>query len=1280
MLAAQRILVSRFKGREAEGFAGFHRAHVENGSGFRRPESESKAEEPVRARAAPAVSRSLERIVVDTISSGSNPLEASAVNIYYGEKKDTQSDSAPTDQVGASGQSAFAPDDAVPSITIYPNLLHYSSYHEAAFNAYQTAAYVHSPVSEDMRAPVYWKQAELAVPHMYAGAAYDSESYSSQANSYEPSTDMGYRTEKAANIPYQVSRTIPSIELPVLEIFQPKVDEDQRQYQKRDDKQIGDNGRRYQEQIHWDFSVEQPDYREQQEPYHERLSEYAGDHTEVLPEDFLTKINETRHYGSDQHEQDQETEDISAVLTDHTNVRPVLNLQDTASTEFRQTAHQHPTQNPDDLSFEDIHVEYIADRPGPTDFVLEHDPAPQPGSPDAALHYAKSEEPKVDEDQRQYRRDERRERQYQKDGQRDDDHKRPENRQMDLSPGYRESRAEPAHADLKSSSAENADFFRGETLPAAEPSGEINLEYNDRSTESFTLDPGQESFRSRTYPDHLQTEVAGKISEPDHNHLTIHTEQKFAEEMAYGHAKQPLTLMLSEYRFASPDNWEFGMQSAPTIDTKPEVFTPQFTEETPLKYSQAEQPLDIRLSVSLRAKASSLVEAAYSPDTPPHVSDYQRADPDIPEMKLGHLRYGEDRASIESLDKDEASTLDQIMVSAFVPEVTVTIDYVPAPAETEDYQPVSRTQEQGSLQDYQKSDAANSTTLEEKLQDRMKSIRPKPGREYDSSETVPYSPQSTFEKNIADIAEVPMLMELDMPGQGSAQQEGYLPQSKELTQPEEYAKPVELTEQEVDSISQTEGISYAQPQLQVISWAEDWSIPTDESFELAHDQYASGSDPVEDAIKKDPEKERDQCTVKPELYSRATELKMRDEEEKADNCTVKPEVEDKDYCPVKPGVEEITEQVFDEKVALDVCDVKPELTERFYVDAGTEVRWFSLVKDGVSLSNDIVNEEEEYHIRVKEQDTDLDRPYYESKSATFVTKSNSGYAIIDALLRGMGLVPAWEINQQIDSDTELTEGELYLRDVMGVSHAVKSIAVDYIVVFRDKTTGTEELKDLAEVISMEDINTSRYTIDLIAQARSGSSRKEFKEHITGGYRAPELEKIVNDGTLREEPLLGRGGIDEFVPKAGDIYDIVIDAQGVHDRNDENIEGAYSAMKVYITEDDIKSDETQVMKVKDKEGNDKLYATRANRLSAIIARKLEEQGYKGMFIEIETHKEEGTAEYKNGGALNNTTIYLANIEGALEAFIEKEPYVQVYQINILIEQTRKNHSQALKRVA
>lgn len=397
----------------------------------------------------------------------------------------------------------------------------------------------------------------------------------------------------------------------------------------------------------------------------------------------------------------------------------------------------------------------------------------------------------------------------------------------------------------------------------------------------------------------------------------------------------------------------------------------------------------------------------------------------------------------------------------------------------------------------------------------------------------------------------------------------------------------------------------------------------------------------------------------------------------------------KQFCPVKPDLKEREDISFErdnvehleDKVELKVCPVRPNLKERFYVDSDTQVRWFSLFDAPVDITSQLVTNEEDYTIRVKGKDTDFERPFYESKSATYIIKANSGVAIVDKLIRQLGLNPVWEVEHEITDDKEISSGKVYLKDIMGVRNSTKELLegvepgnIDFIVRFYDKQTGEEELKSLEDVLLVQDIESERYKIDIVAQARINGSisqtRRQFKEEISKNYKTPVLEEITyREGLKRKEPLSGTGGIDEFVPEAGDIYDVVIASQGVYDRESKNIEGAYSTLKFKISKEDLRDSSNYIMTVKDKKGFDKIYLTKANKLSAILDKKLKEHGLKGIFVEIDTHKDGEGKVYQIGGELNNTTIYLAGVEGAITEFLEKNPDASPHEISVVIEKLK-----------
>ena len=433
------------------------------------------------------------------------------------------------------------------------------------------------------------------------------------------------------------------------------------------------------------------------------------------------------------------------------------------------------------------------------------------------------------------------------------------------------------------------------------------------------------------------------------------------------------------------------------------------------------------------------------------------------------------------------------------------------------------------------------------------------------------------------------------------------------------------------------------------------------------DQNKKRVEPLESRLRQTP------CYAKPELKYFAGFEETNKKDDYLENKKAK------SYCPVivhLRGIEAVSfekrkVEPLKDKVELSLCPVKPNLRERFYVDANTQVKWFSLFDAPVDITLELLLNNSDYTVRVKGKDIDFERPFYESRSVSYVAKANSGVAIVDRLVRQLGLNPVWEIDQEITDDNEIRSGKVYLKDIMGVRDATKSQEVDYVVRFFDKHTGKVELKALEDIISMGDINSKRYTLDVVVQARTIDELPKqimrFKERIDLGYKMPVLEKVsYRENLERLEPLSGTGGIDEFLPESGDIYDIVIASQGVYDRNSKNITGAYSILKFRISDKDITDNSDYVMMVKDKNGFEKQYRTKANTLAAIIDRKLEEYGLKGVFIEIATHKDGEGTNYQTGGELNNTTIYLAGVQGAMTEFLRTDPNANLHQMGILVE--------------
>ena len=382
---------------------------------------------------------------------------------------------------------------------------------------------------------------------------------------------------------------------------------------------------------------------------------------------------------------------------------------------------------------------------------------------------------------------------------------------------------------------------------------------------------------------------------------------------------------------------------------------------------------------------------------------------------------------------------------------------------------------------------------------------------------------------------------------------------------------------------------------------------------------------------------------------------------------------DASFCPVVPEMSEIEGIdviIQGDKAELTVCPVIPELEERFYIDKDSKVKWFSLSKTIINPTN---VKEGEYHIKVKGS-VEFDRPFYESKSGDYVILGNSVVAVVDKILRDKNLVPVWEVPYEISSEKAIQGGQIYLKDIMGVDQVASNaigndVDIDYIVEITDRITFERTLVSMQDLIQQEYIDTGRYAIDIIAQARTASKKQEkaFVEEIEQGYHAPTLKKLqYNSEIKRSEPGEGRHGLNEFNLNVGEVYDIVIMLQGHYDRNAKNMQGAYSVMPIEITSLDLSNNSLYVMEVKDSYGFDSHYLTNANSSEAIFDRKFREQGFKPVFMNFSTRRDEQGTEYQTGEKDNHVTIALMGVQGAITEMLNLEEGAKPYNAGILVE--------------
>ncbi len=383
-------------------------------------------------------------------------------------------------------------------------------------------------------------------------------------------------------------------------------------------------------------------------------------------------------------------------------------------------------------------------------------------------------------------------------------------------------------------------------------------------------------------------------------------------------------------------------------------------------------------------------------------------------------------------------------------------------------------------------------------------------------------------------------------------------------------------------------------------------------------------------------------------------------------------------CKVRVGLEDIAQAHEQERNGSRGCSVAAWL-EEVGETKEVDVSWFRIIK--TSLTQNLVSVPGEYVLRVKERNTGYVRPFYETPSASYITQSTTLVALADKILRSQGLVPVWEVDTPIHPNQELRSGQIYLKTVMGVEHEIvgklgKQHALDYLVRIHDTLTGTTELKSLTDGISLDELVQERYELELIVQARTQAvhNAHSFQERITPGYHAPRLTKLNYDPTiLREEPGQGTYGIDELIPEVGQVYEIFITQQGTVDYKDPNMKGAHQVIRFTITAADLAMQGMYTILAKNAYGEEIEYITQANTLGAILHRKCEELGIKGVFMTMETRKDKPDAhsQYRGiGGALNHQTLYLAGIEGMYTELLKMNPTADPSTFGILIHELKQ----------
>jgi len=91
-----------------------------------------------------------------------------------------------------------------------------------------------------------------------------------------------------------------------------------------------------------------------------------------------------------------------------------------------------------------------------------------------------------------------------------------------------------------------------------------------------------------------------------------------------------------------------------------------------------------------------------------------------------------------------------------------------------------------------------------------------------------------------------------------------------------------------------------------------------------------------------------------------------------------------------------------------------------------------------------------------------------------------------------------------------------------------------------------------------------------------------------------------------------------------------------------------------------------MEVKDSYGFDSHYLTNANSSEAIFDRKFREQGFKPVFMNFSTRRDEQGTEYQTGEKDNHVTIALMGVQGAITEMLNLEEGAKPYNAGILVE--------------
>jgi len=374
-------------------------------------------------------------------------------------------------------------------------------------------------------------------------------------------------------------------------------------------------------------------------------------------------------------------------------------------------------------------------------------------------------------------------------------------------------------------------------------------------------------------------------------------------------------------------------------------------------------------------------------------------------------------------------------------------------------------------------------------------------------------------------------------------------------------------------------------------------------------------------------------------------------------------------CPVKPKLNTI-EDAFendnkiyynDNERKSNLCAVTPGLRELNLFGDNALLKHHG-IGDLTSIDRSLVSSQGKYNIRYKKA-LDFDKLAHEVNAKTYVTKANSLAAIVDKTLFSQGLIPEWSITES---------GELFLKGIMGVRHAAKAVDVDYMVKVYDTKSGEETLLSLDHTFSSQDINSGRYKLEIVAKAYSNGNKSNVINFPNISYGNLSLTELKYDSSIiREEPMSGTGSIDEITPNIG-TYQIVVHLQGTYDRESEEMEGAWSLSDITITQSDLNDSSDYTMEVRTQDGKNKKITTKANRLSAIIHKKLKEQGLEGLFMESYTHKDAEGQEYQQGGKFNTNAVYLAYVTGVKEALKKIDPRIAPNEIGILVEEIIQNN--------